>query len=396
MISLTGKTLVFTDHHFGVKSNSPKRQVIAAKAIKCILNEIDASKIENVIFCGDYFHQRNALTVDTLNIAYRCLQAIAKKCNVYMILGNHDLFNKNSTDVNSINIFRDNGNIHVIDKTTEISLNGKPTLLVPWLGDISSYHRDQFKFLFGHFEVSSKFLIADYAHAHSRNIKATNEVANIIDDDVNLESSNDSSAVAEQCLGNIIDLVEKDGIVFAGHIHQHKEMSIKGRKFIFVGTPYEQNLGDIGCKCGYYVIDVNGNYEFIECNGLPKHVKLICSKILKLGIDKFDFSCVKGNIVQKVYDIDISMEDDLKINEKIASFTPYEELLPDYQVALDLTKDDSHQDHLVKMLNKSKLDYIDSYIKQLDDKALEAEGIDKNKLFKLMKKYYDAISGDEG
>ena len=124
MIEINGNVLVFTDQHFGVKGNAPSRQKISTMAIKNILMAVDKNNVSNIIFCGDYFHQRNALTVDTLNIAYRCLQALAKKCNVYMILGNHDLFNKNSTDVNSINIFRDNENIYVIDKATEVKLNG--------------------------------------------------------------------------------------------------------------------------------------------------------------------------------------------------------------------------------------------------------------------------------
>ena len=398
MIQINGNILVFTDQHFGIKGNAPSRQKVSAMAIKNILLAIDKHNVENIIFCGDYFHQRNALTVDTLNIAYRCLQALAKKCNVYMILGNHDLFNKNSTDVNSINIFRDNGNIHVIDSATEIELNKQKALFVPWLADLSTFKKEQFKFMFGHFEVSSKFLIADYAQEHSRSIEATNEIVNSIDSNDILESSGNQSNIAEKYLGSFLDLVSKDGTIFAGHIHQHKEMLVKGRKFIFVGSPYEQNLGDIGSKCGYYIIDKNNNYSFFECQGLPKHIKFICSKIMKDGIDKFDFSNAKRNIVQKVYDIDISMEDDLKINEKISSYCPYEELLPDYQVALDFTKnvdDNKKQEHLVKMLNKSKLDYIDSYINQLDENVLTDEGIDKTKLFNIMKKYYDKVVGED-
>ena len=87
----------------------------------------------------------------------------------------------------------------------------------------------------------------------------------------------------------------------------------------------------------------------------------------------------------------------LKINQKIASFKPYEELLPDYQVALDFTKDvdeSSSQANLVKMLKKSKLDYIKSYLDQLDDKAIESDGIDRDKIFSIMKKYYNAATGD--
>ena len=73
--------------------------------MKAMIDHIVANNIKNVVFTGDYFHQRNAITIDTLNIAHRCLQAMAKHANVYMILGNHDLFNKNSTEVNSIKIF---------------------------------------------------------------------------------------------------------------------------------------------------------------------------------------------------------------------------------------------------------------------------------------------------
>ena len=171
---------------------------------------------------------------------------------------------------------------------------------------------------------------------------------------------------------------------------------VRGRNFIFVGSPYEQNLGDIGCKCGFYELDELGNYEFFEIEGIPKHIQFKSSDILKVGIDKFDFSGAKGNIVQKVYDTDMSMEVDLKVNQKIASFKPYEELLPDYQVALDFTKEDvEHQDNLVKMLKKSKLDYIESYINQLEDKALTDAKIDKVKLFKLMKAYYGKAIGEE-
>ena len=53
---IKGKTLVFTDHHFGLKSNSPSRQKIGIKAIKDILDAISKQSISNVIFCGDYFH----------------------------------------------------------------------------------------------------------------------------------------------------------------------------------------------------------------------------------------------------------------------------------------------------------------------------------------------------
>lgn len=396
MDRLVGKTLVFTDQHFGVKSNSPLRQRIGALAVKKMLDAIDKDCIQNIVFCGDYFHQRNALTVDTLNIAYKCLQALAKKCHVHMILGNHDLFNKNSTDVNSINIFRDNKQVIVVDSPLEIEINSKKALLVPWLSDLSGFNEESYDFLFGHFDISTKFLVSSYAQEHSKPKTASSSIALEINNDSSLNALDQHSSTAEEQLGDFIRLAKKTGTIFAGHIHQHKEMIVKGRKFIFVGTPYEQNLGDIGCSCGYYIINENGEYHFIQIEGLPKHVQFKASDILAEGVDKFDFSSARGNIVQKVYDTDLPVEIDLKANQKIASFKPYEELLPDYQVQVDFTRavDDMSHSSLVQMLKKSKFDYIRSYIEQLEDSALDAQSIEKSKLLNIMKPYYDAVTKD--
>lgn len=393
---IIGQTLVFTDQHFGVKGNSQLRQRIGALVIKNILDVIENHDIQNIIFCGDYFHQRNALTVDTLNIAYRCLQKLSEKCKTYMILGNHDLFNKNSTDINSINIFRNNPKIIVVDKPIDLQINHQKALLVPWLGDVSNYKKSQYDFMFGHFEISSKFLIANYAQEHSRSLHASNDDSIMINDDDILNDSSDSTSSPEQFLGNFIELVKENGTIFAGHIHQHKEMTTKNRKFIFIGSPYQQTLGDIGCKCGFYIIDTQGNYSFHEMNNIPIHVQLKCSKILKTGIDNFDFNIVKNNIIQKVYDVDVSLEDDMAISKKIALAGPYEELLPDYQVALDLsnTSTTEQQDNLIYALKKSKLEYVKNYIDQLDDESMKNEEIDKGKLFTIMTKYYNSAIGD--
>lgn len=315
------------------------------------------------------------------------MQALARECKVHMILGNHDLFNKNSVEVNSINIFRDISNVEVVDKPSEIEINGKLALMVPWLSDLSQCKEETYDLMFGHFDISSKFLISSYVQEHSRDLQASADVSNEIDADNSLKSSGNT---LEDSVGDFIDLAKMDGTVFAGHIHQHKEMISKGRNFIFVGSPYEQNLGEIGSKHGYYILDKACKYSFYEINDVPKHIKIKTSDVIKAGIDEYDFSPAKENIVQKVYDIDVSLEDDMKISQKIASFKPYEELLPDYQVQVAFTSNagDKKQDKILAALKKSKLDYIDSYINQLDEKALEENKIDKKVLKRIMEKYY--------
>jgi DNA repair exonuclease SbcCD nuclease subunit len=367
---------------------------MCALTVKYIVDAIVDNKVDNVIFCGDFFHQRNALTVDTLNIAHRCLKAIASKATLWMILGNHDLFNKNSVDVNSINIFNDNSKVKVISQTTELKLNGKPILMIPWLGDISSLKKESYDFVFGHFDVSSKFVVDNYIDSNSTKAKASPAASNELERAFDEDGGSHINVEADETVTNFVDLAVPHGTVFAGHIHQHKEMMIKGRKFIFIGSPCQQTTADLGCVTGFYVIKKDGSFTFEKIDDVPKHVKIRCSDIINIGIDNFDFSVAAKNIVQKVYDVDVSMTDDLEINKRIASAGPYEELLPDYQVSLDMNSSLQDEDDIVKTLKKSKLDYIQSYIDRLDKKTLKSEGIEKIKLFTVLKKYYSQVEKD--
>ena len=358
--------------------------------VKCIVDEMKKRSIKNVVFCGDFFHQRNALTVDTLNIAHRCLKAIASLADVYMILGNHDLFNKNTVDINSISIFKDNPHVHVIDCTTEAVVNGRDAVMIPWLGDVSKLKKSSYSYVFGHFDISSRFIAQSYIDSNTKRAGASQSVSDELESDLGSHVKLEE----DESVTNFVDLAAADGIVFAGHIHQHKEMVIKGRKFIFVGSPCQQTTADTGYDTGFYVIKADGSCKFHKIDSVPKHVKMRCSDIIEKGIDKFDFSPAAGNIVQKVYDIDISLNDDLEISKKISSAMPYEELLPDYQVSLDMNSCIEDEDDIVKTLKKSKLDYIKSYIDRLDSRALADDGIDKDKLFAVLKKYYSQVEKD--
>ena len=57
----------------------------------------------------------------------------------------------------------------------------------------------------------------------------------------------------------------------------------------------------------------DSSYEFHEITSTPKHVSLKMSKIVK-DVDKFDFSCVKGNIIHKVYDVEVDRRLDAKVS----------------------------------------------------------------------------------
>lgn len=393
---LDGKTLVFSDQHFGVKGNSPLRQKIGVQAIKEILSYAKKSKAKNIIFCGDWFHSRATLDVSTLDIAYKCVQALAKQCKLWMILGNHDLYLKNSTEVSSVNIFKNDSNVVVVDKPLEVILNSKKALLVPWLANLDGFKKDSYDFMLGHFEISSKFLVQSYIEEHSGKLEASKAVSSKLDEDDFLGDpgvANAQPSKSSEFLGSFIELVKpKTGVILAGHIHQHKEMFAKdGRKFIFIGTPYEQNLGELGNACGFYEISEEGKLKFIKLDKLPRHIQLKTSEIKKIGFEKFDFSEVSGNIVQKIYDEELTQAEETKLVQKINDFKPYEELLPEYKIAIQYALKSKDDQTSIELLQKSKLEYIRNYIENIDSKILKDASIEKDELFTLLEGYYKRI-----
>lgn len=391
MDQIIGKTLVFADFHLGLKQGSKSRLKICVDVIKKIIQTIKDNNIQQCIFCGDWHHVRNSTENNVLNVSYRLMQALQKNCKVYCILGNHDLYLKNSTDISSLIIFKDLPNVKIIDKPEEISINGNKSILVPWLGDLSGFGKNTFDMMFGHFDVSAKYLMKSYMQEHKTKTAVTTSVATMIDK--SLDSAANSAENPGDFVGDFVDVLKDDGICFSGHIHGRKEFISKGRKFIIVGDPYQQNLGEISNNCGYYIIDENNQHEFYEITGVPVHINLKMSEIVK-DISKFDFNIVKGNIIHKIYDVDVDPKDDAKITQKINDLFPYEELLPDYEVSIADCESNTETNSSINLIRKSKLEYIHSYINNIDQKTLDEQHIDKSKLFQFMSEYYNTVTED--
>ena len=370
---IDGKVLLFTDLHLGLQNNSISKLSIAVKAVKEIISYIKSQNIKNVIFLGDWNHSRVTTENNVLNVSYKLMSALQANAKVKMIVGNHDIYMKNSVDVNSLVIFKDLPNVEIIDDVRQMCINGKSTLAVPWLGDVSLFPKESFDMMFGHFDVTSKYLIKSYIEDHKNALPA---------------SQND----AGDFVGDFIDVIKKNGVVFSGHIHGRREFLAKQRKFLFVGSPYQQNLGEIGNKCGFYVLNEDSTYEFHEIESTPKHIKVVISDVINQGVDSYDFTQVKGNIIQKVYDVEIDRKDDAKISQKIIDMKPHEELLPEYAISISVSSDnDAETSKSIELLKKSKLEYIQNYIDNIDEAALDSD-VTKKELFDTLEKYYDAVT----
>ena len=232
MENIIGKTLVTTDWHLGLKSNSKSRLAIVVKVVKEMITYVKANDIKTLIFAGDLFHCRTSIDVNVINVAYKLLLALSKHCKLYMICGNHDSYLKNTIDINSLNMFKSMNNVVIADEPMQVSVNGNSTLLVPWLGDLKEYSNETFDMMFGHFDISHDYIIKSYVEEHSAN-HVSESVYDMLSDSIGCRNASSGDLA-----GSFVDKVKRNGIVFSGHIHSRKEFMSKGRKFVLIGDPY--------------------------------------------------------------------------------------------------------------------------------------------------------------
>jgi hypothetical protein len=100
---------------------------------------------------------------------------------------------------------------------------------------------------------------------------------------------------------------------------------------------------------------------------------------------------VSGNRVQKIYDEELTQAEEAKLDQKINDFKPYEELLPEYKVAIQYALKSKDDQTSVELLQKSKLEYIRNYIDNIDSKVLEASNVGKDELFEILEGYYKRV-----
>ena len=403
MIELSGKSLIFTDLHIGLKNDSISRINIINKVIYEIISSIKENKIDNIIFLGDLFHTRSSINVNTMNMAIDIMKVLSSLVKtIVLIVGNHDIYYKSKTDVNSVKIFENLTNVILVEKLEEGILNGQSVLFVPWAADFSTISQTkQYDIMFGHFDIPANYLIRSYIEDNkSKKLSAQKVVIDLIEQNsvfINCEDVNniiESNKSSYEYIGNFVEFAKPKGRIFSGHIHKAKTFFVKNKvKFTFVGAPYEQTLGDIGNECGYIILDENNIDSKILITNIPKHIIIKNSEILKNKQNYkkyFKELGITSNIIKRIIDEELPRDFSLKVNDIISELKPYEELPVEYIINKILVNplDNSDKDQtLTDSIKTSKADYISEYINLMDDAELKEKGIEKSKLFEIFHEY---------
>ena len=151
-MNLFKQAAVFTDIHYGLKSNSYVHLQDCHKFIDWFIEEAKARNAETCIFLGDWHHQRASVNVATLNASWQDLKKLNDAFDtVYFITGNHDLYYRDKRELNSIEYARDLSNFVMIDE----HFVQDDVAIIPWLvGDeYKKVQKMDVKYMFGHFEL---------------------------------------------------------------------------------------------------------------------------------------------------------------------------------------------------------------------------------------------------
>lgn len=152
MSQLFRKLAFFTDIHFGRRANSPIDLKDNLDFVRWFIGEAKARGCETMIMGGDFFDNRNAIHLNTLNVGLDALQLLNdsfERC--FFIPGNHDLLYRTSRDVSSIEFARNLPNIKIIREPTTID----DVTFLPWLiGDEYKHLKHhQGQYAFAHLEM---------------------------------------------------------------------------------------------------------------------------------------------------------------------------------------------------------------------------------------------------
>lgn len=274
------KSVVCTDIHFGTKSNSEQHNQDCLNFIDWFCDRAKEEGADNIMFLGDWFENRSAVNVSTLNYSYRG----AKKLNdlgipIFFIIGNHDLYYRHNREMYSTIQFHEFSNFTIINEPTIIDEIETSPLLCPYLfpheyPDLIKYNNT--KTWWGHFEFKG-FVITGY--------------------NITMLSGPDHTEFSGP------------KYIFSGHFHKRQ----RGGNVVYIGNTFPTNFSDTNDnERGCMVYDhITQNISFFDWEQCPKYVKITLSDVLNGNIN-----IPKNARVQCLMDTPLTFEESMGIKQQ--------------------------------------------------------------------------------
>jgi hypothetical protein len=170
MTNLFRKAAVFTDIHFGLKSNSTLHNEDCLAFVKWATAKAREQGCETCLFLGDWHNHRASINIVTLNYSLQALEHMNDNFeHVYFIPGNHDLYYRDRRDIQSVEFAKHLPRVTICN---DWFTDGNVTI-APWLcgDDHKRLAAMTGQYLFGHFELPGYLMNAMIAMPDHGDIK---------------------------------------------------------------------------------------------------------------------------------------------------------------------------------------------------------------------------------
>lgn len=229
------KAACFTDIHFGAKHNSIEHNEMCSTFIDWFIEKSKENGAETCIFLGDWHHVRSNVNVSTMNYTLKCLQKLNDSFEkIYFIVGNHDMYYKDSRDTNSVKFSELFENIILIDNRLTVG----DVTFIPWMVDEEwkAVEKVRSKYVFGHFEIPHFKMNAMMEMPDNGEIQ--------------------------------MDHFKNQSLVFSGHFHKRQKLN----NIIYIGNAFPHDYNDVwDDDRGMMLLEWGHEPAFINFEDGPKY-----------------------------------------------------------------------------------------------------------------------------
>jgi DNA repair exonuclease SbcCD nuclease subunit len=226
------------------------------------LPKLSEEGIDTVVHMGDLFDQRRNINIAVVKeVKERVLVPLRQMgIKMYWIMGNHDVYYKDTNRVNSAKVTEEFDNIvHIVDEPLDVD----GMLLVPWISRdnhsacMDALDQTQSGIVMGHFEINGFEMTRGHKAEH----------------------------------GLSQTLFKNFAQVFSGHFHLPGQQG----NVRYLGAPYQMDWNDCGGARGFHIFDTDTlDIEFVQN---PKDLFMLCqydeSEVDTMDYDQFSEKFVR-------------------------------------------------------------------------------------------------------
>ena len=336
------KILLITDQHFGVRNDNLHFVEHYRKFYsKIVIPFLKASGIKEIINLGDTFDKRRSINYMSLEAAKEMWFDPVKElgCKMTALIGNHDIYYKNTLRINSPEELLGGYDIDVIDEPTTRSYDGTDILFLPWICDenydrtLRSITESTAPVCMGHLELNG-------FEAHP---------GHVMDHGIDMS------------------IFKKFTKVFSGHYHTKSNKD----NCYYLGNPYQLYWNDYGQKRGFHVFDTETLRTTFYRNPFDTFHKLYYNGGAVLPSEEE----VKGTFVKLIVE---DKGDYAKFDYAVRQLQDIG--LADLKIVEDLSVDLENGNSVVE--TEDTMTLLDNYIDEIDLK------VDRNNIKTIMRSLY--------